>query len=164
MRKTLTITYPADPTRTSAMLADPEYHKTRVSRVGLEDATIEVAPRGQGFVASLSGSVDPSSLPAVAAKIVRSGVSFTVTESWGEPAADGSRTGAYDIDVKGAPVRASATTSMAPQGETTVVTVDLDVSVTVPLVGKTIEEKAAGRIGAAVADEEARAAAWLASH
>ncbi|RRD30563.1 DUF2505 domain-containing protein [Actinomyces bowdenii] len=164
MRKTITITYPADPAHTSAMLADPEYHKERAARVGLEDATIDVAQRGQGFAATIAGHVDASRLPAAAAKLVRSGVSFSVAESWGEAAADGSRTGSYDIDVKGAPVRASATATMAPAQETTVVTVDLDLSVTVPLVGKTIEDKAMSRVDRVVADEEQRAAAWLASH
>lgn len=164
MRKTISITYPADPTRTAAMLADPAYHKERAARVGLQDATVEVAEQGQGFAATISGHVDSSRLPSAAAKLVRSGVTFSVTESWGEPADDGSRTGSYNIDVKGAPVRATATASMAPEGESTVVTVDLDLDVTVPLVGKTIEDKAMGRLGAVVADEEKRGAAWLAEH
>ena len=49
-------------------------------------------------------------------------------------------------------------------GEATTVTVDVDLKVSVPLVGKTIEEKAMGMVGRVVADEERRAAAWLAEH
>ena len=164
MRKTISITYPADPTRTAAMLADPAYHRERATRVGLEDASVEVSQQGQGFAATISGHVDSSRLPSAAAKLVRSGVTFSVTESWGEPADDGSRTGSYDIDVKGAPVRAGATASMAPADQGTVVTVDLDLDVTVPLVGKTIEDRAMGRVDAVIADEERRGAAWLAEH
>ena len=48
--------------------------------------------------------------------------------------------------------------------QATTVTVDIDLQVSVPLVGKTIEEKAMGMVGRVVADEERRAAAWLAEH
>ena len=168
MRKTITITYPADPARTAQMLATPAYQEERVARAGLDDASVDVAQRGQGFVSTISGSVQPSQLPSVASRLVRSAVSFTVTESWGEPKEDGSRSGGYEVTVKGAPVKVSATSTMAPAaesaGEATTVTVDVDLKVTVPLVGKAIEEKAMGMVGRVVADEERRAAAWLAEH
>ena len=95
-------------------------------------------------------------------------MSFSVAESWGEPKDDGSRSGGYDVTIKNAPVKVSATSTMSPAedaaGEATTVTVDVDLKVTVPLVGKTIEEKAMGMVGRVVADEERRAATWLAEH
>ena len=164
MRKTITITYPADPTRTAQMLASPAYQEGRIARAGLDDASVDVAQRGQGFVSTISGTIQPSQLPSVASRLVRSAVSFTVAESWGEPKDDGSRSGGYDVTIKNAPVKVSATSTMSPAGEATTVTVDVDLKVTVPLVGKTIEEKAMGMVGRVVADEERRAAAWLAEH
>ena len=168
MRKTIAITYPADPARTAQMLADPAYQEERVTRAGLEDASIDVAQRGQGFVATIAGSIQPSQLPSVASRLVRSAVSFTVAESWGEPQDDGSRSGGYDVTLKNTPVKVSATSTMAPAvdaaGEATTVTVDVDLKVSVPLVGKTIEEKAMSIVGRDVADEERRATAWLAEH
>ena len=41
---------------------------------------------------------------------------------------------------------------------------DLELSVSVPLIGRTLEDKAMGMVGAVIADEEKRAAAWLAQH
>ncbi|WP_167148035.1 DUF2505 domain-containing protein [Actinomyces sp. ZJ308] len=185
MRKTITITYPADPARTAQMLASTAYQEERVARAGLDDASVDVAQRGQGFVSTISGSVQPSQLPSVASRFVRSAVSFSIAESWGEPKEDGSRSGGYDVTIKGAPVRVSATSTMAPASsnaddadsavsvegtdasvppQATTVTVDIDLKVTVPLVGKTIEEKAMSMVGRVVADEERRAAAWLAEH
>ena len=124
--------------------------------------------RGQGFVTTIAGSIQPSQLPSVASRIVRSAVSFTVAESWGEPKDDGSRSGGYDVTLKNTPVKVSATSTMAPAvdaaGEATTVTVDVDLKVSVPLVGKTIEEKAMSMVGRVVADEERRATAWLAEH
>ena len=164
MRKTITITYPASPVRTAQMLADPAYQEERVGRAGLNDASVDVAQRGQGFVSTISGTIQPSQLPSVASRLVRSAVSFTVAESWGEPKDDGSRSGGYDVTIKNAPVKVSATSTMSPAGEATTVTVDVDLKVTVPLVGKTIEEKAMSMVGRVVADEERRATAWLSEH
>lgn len=165
MKKTITLTYPAGPERVSAMLADPDYQRKRVERADLSDATIDVAARGRGFVSTISGSVPPERLPSAAKRFVRSALSFNLSESWGEPADDGSRTGGVDVALKGAPVHAGATTAMRPAGEdVTELTVEVDLSVNVPLVGHTIEEKAMSLTDRAIADEKARATAWLAEH
>ncbi|MBW3069240.1 MULTISPECIES: DUF2505 domain-containing protein [unclassified Actinomyces] len=165
MKKRVTITYPADPARVAAMLADPAYQRARFERLQLNDMSVDVAARGRGFVATTSGSVPPSRLPSAAARFVRSAVSFGLTESWTEPAADGSRTGSLEATVKGAPVKVGAAMSMGSgaDGESTSVVVDLDLSVSVPLVGRSVEEKALARVGRVVADEQRRGAAWLAN-
>ncbi|PHP53802.1 DUF2505 domain-containing protein [Actinomyces ruminis] len=165
MKKSVTITYPAGPDRVAAMLADPTYQRGRIERFQLGDARVDVATRGRGFVAIISGSVPPGRLPAAAARFVRSAVSFGLTESWGEPAADGSRAGSLDVTVKGAPVKAGATMSMRPgaDGDSTQVTIDLELSVSVPLVGRSVEEKVLAQTGRVVTDEERRGAAWLAT-
>ena len=160
MRKTLTITYPADPAKVAAMLADPEYQRGRVARLGSDTVTSEVTPAGDGFSATASGTVPADKLPSAARKLVRSGVSFTVTEAWGGPAEDGS----LSIDAGGAPVRSSGALAMRPSGEQTIVEVDLELKVTVPLVGRAVEDKAMSMAGRVIADEESRAAAWLGSH
>ena len=158
---------------------DHHHHLSRKSGTHRADArrprlpggaglTSRARQRGQGFVTTIAGSIQPSQLPSVASRIVRSAVSFTVAESWGEPKDDGSRSGGYDVTLKNTPVKVSATSTMAPAvdaaGEATTVTVDVDLKVSVPLVGKTIEEKAMSMVGRVVADEERRATAWLAEH
>ena len=165
MKKTISMTYPADPQRVATMLSDSDYQRGRIDRFGLEDATVDVAPRGQGFVATIAGAVPPSRLPAAATRFGRSTISLTLAESCGGPADDGARTGDIDITPKGAPVNAGATTAMRLAGENaTEVTIEVDLNVSVPLVGHKIEEKAMSMTDRAVADEEARAAAWLAEH
>ncbi|WP_303325187.1 DUF2505 domain-containing protein [Actinomyces radicidentis] len=164
MRKSVTITYPADPARVAAMLADPAYQRRRAARLGLDDADVDVTPSGEGFTATLSGTVPPTRLPSAARRFVRSALSFTVTESWGGPGAEGTRTGALDVAATGAPVRASATGRLAPVAAGTAVTYDVDLSVSVPLVGRSIEDKALSMSGRVVTDEEKRGADWLAAH
>ena len=165
MKKIISMTYPADPQRVATMLSDPAYQQARIDRFGLEDASVDVAARGRGFVSTIAGSVPLSRLPAAAKRFVRSAVSFSLAESWGEPADDGSRTGGVDVALKGAPVHAGATTAMRPAGENaTEVTIEVDLNVSVPLVGHKIEEKAMSMTDRAIADEKARATAWLAEH
>ncbi|MDO4244060.1 MAG: DUF2505 domain-containing protein [Actinomyces sp.] len=166
MKKNMTLTYPADPSRVSEMLADPDYQRLRAERLRLSDAQVDVAARGRGFVATVAGSVPASALPQAAQKFIRSAVSFSLAESWGEPAEDGSRTGGVEVSVKGAPVRVGATSAMRPaaDGASTTVDLEVDLSVSVPLVGRSIEERAMGLTDRAVADEEARAAQWLSTH
>ena len=63
-------------------------------------------------------------------------------------------------------MRAGATTSMRPSEDSssTLLDIELDLSVSVPIVGKSLEERAMARADRAIADEEARGTAWLAEH
>lgn len=161
MRTNLKINYPADVDAVVAMLSDPEFQRGRTARLKPENLDCQVAPAGEGFRAQVSGAVTPTRLPAVASKLIRSAVSFSVTETWSGPAADGGRTGDLAVSVKGAPVQVGGTMKMLPGQGSTTVELDLDLRVTVPLVGKSLEEKAVGMAGHVVRDEERRAAAYL---
>ena len=115
-------------------------------------------------MSTISGSVPPERLPSAAKRFIRSAPSFNLSESWGEPADDGSRTGDLDVALRGAPVKVGATSKMEGSGDSTSVVYDVDLDVSIPLVGRSIEERAMGLVDRAVADEEARGAAWLAEH
>ncbi|WP_172119534.1 DUF2505 domain-containing protein [Actinomyces faecalis] len=165
MKKTVTVTYPAEPQRVTQMLADPRYLRGRLSRVDLEDAEVEVTERGRGFVSTVRGQVPSSRLPQAAARFVRSAVGFALSESWGEPADDGARDGSMEVTVSGAPVRLGARLRLRPATtQVTTLTMDLDLGVNVPLLGRSLEDKAMSMVDAVVTDEERRAAAWLADH
>ncbi|WP_194948486.1 DUF2505 domain-containing protein [Actinomyces trachealis] len=161
MQSTQTITYPADADAVIAMLSDPVFQRGRIERFGPENLDCQVASQGEGFAATLSGAVPPSRLPAAASRFVRSAVAFTLTETWSGPAADGTRSGNLTVKVKGAPVKAAGTMRMVPGSGSTTVELKLDLRVTVPLVGKSIEDKAMGQISRVVRDEERRAKEYL---
>ncbi len=163
MRTTQTITYPAGADAVVEMLSDPAFQRGRIERLKPDNLRCEVQAEGQGFTARLGGQVPPSRLPSAASKLVRSAVAFLVTETWSAPGADGSREGRLTVSVKGAPVKASGTMRMAPGQETTKVDLDLELRVTVPLVGKALEDKALGMAGKVVRDEQRRATDYLAA-
>lgn len=161
MRTAQRITYPADVDAVVAMLSDPQFQRGRAERLHPENLECQVAPAGAGFRALLSGTVPPSRLPAAASRLIRSAVAFTVTEAWAGAAADGTRAGDLTVSVQGAPVKASGTMKMVPGQGTTTVELDLELRVSVPLVGRSLEEKALGLAGHVVRDEERRATAYL---
>ena len=168
MKKTVTISYPASPQRVAAMLADPQYLRQRLSRVGLKEAEVDVVPHGDGFVSTVSGDVPASRLPQAAKRFIGSAVGFTLNESWDAPGDDGSRSGTLEATVSGAPVRVGATSRLAPASgnpeQATTLTMEMELRVSVPLIGRTLEDKAMSMVGLVVADEEKRAAAWLTQH
>lgn len=169
MKKTVTITYPASPLAVATMLADPDYQRQRLGRLlaragqGVAEAEVTGAPTGS-FTATLSGQVPRSVLPAAAQRLIRGQLAASLSESWGEPADDGARSGQITVTVTGAPVTLGAATTMSGQGQTTTVTAQVDLAVRVPLLGRSVEERVLALTDRLVADEEKRAAAWLAEH
>ena len=164
MRKTVSITYPAAPDVVATMLADPGFQRGRVAALGLEGVSVDVRERDGGFTATVSGTVPADRVPPAARRLVRTPLSFRVTESWGPAGAQARRDGGVKVDVSGAPVRAVARSTMRANDAGTVVALDLSLDVSVPFVGRALEDKALGYVEAVVADERRRAEAWLASH
>lgn len=164
MRKTVSITYPAAPDAVATMLADPGFQRGRVAALGLEGVSVDVRERDGGFAATVSGTVPADRVPPAARRLVRTPLSFRVTESWGPAGAQDRRDGGVKVDVSGAPVRAVARSTMRANDAGTVVALDLSLDVSVPFVGRALEDKALGYVEAVIADERRRAEAWLASH
>ncbi len=165
MRKTVTLTYPASPDRVSRMLASPDYQRSRIDGLGLEGVGVDCAPRGDGFVVTLTGTVPVERLPAAARGFVRGPLEVKVTESWGAPSDEGARSGNLDVALRGAPGRMSAVTSLSPgqDGAASHLVLDVSVEVGIPLLGRRVEQTVLGALDGVLADEERRAAAWLTS-
>ncbi len=164
MRKTLTVRYPTSPERVATMLADEGFQRSRVAGLPQASTTVETATPAGGLEARISGSVPARSLPPAVSRFIKGPVSFRLRESWGAPTATGARTGQMDVLLKGAPVSVKATTAMRGTGTDTVVRFEVSLSVKVPIVGGRLEAKALSMVDQVVADEERRAAAWLADH
>lgn len=165
MKHTVTISYPASATKVAEMLASPEYIQGRFARVGMKDTPITATAEGEGFSTAATFSVDPSRLPSAAQRFIKGSINASLTETWSAPTADGSRTGSIAANITGVPLKVSASERLVPVSEeSTNLELTVDFSVTIPLVGKKIEERALGFASRIVEDEESRGAAWLASH
>lgn len=82
--------------------------------------------------------------------------------TWDDPASDGSRAGTVRLTVAGLPLRVAGTTLLRPAGGATEFVMDADLTVDLPLVGRTVERSAAPELQAMFADQARLAAEWLA--
>ena len=104
------------------------------------------------------------SFPAPDAVARFTGSELTVSEetTWGEAAADGSRTGALLMDVKGQPVTMRGQLQLSPGGAGTLVQLTGDLKVAIPLLGKKIEQSTAPTVLAGFSKQQEVGNRWLA--
>ena len=92
------------------------------------------------------------------------GSELTVTEEtrWGSPGADGSRTGDLTMDVQGQPVALRGQLQLSPGGPGTVVELTGDLKVSIPLLGRKIEQGAAPAVLAGFRKQQEVGDRWIA--
>ncbi len=155
--------YPAALQRISAMYADPDYTRARLDQRGILSPTVQVTDDGGTTTITASAGVDVSLLPNAARRFVRPGLTLHLVEKW-SPVEGGTRRGTTELTVSGAPVKARVVSVLTDAGESTTRRLEGDFSVSVPLVGRSIEQKAAGHVTQLFTVEQQAAQKWLASH
>lgn len=155
--------YPAGIERVDAMLADPESAKQRFAVPGLTNLRTDTRSEAGSVRTVATGDVDPSAVPAKARRFVGARLSATLTESWGPREGD-TRHGTLDVEVSGAPVSLHATSTLRGSGEQTQRTLEGDLTVAIPLIGRRIEERAKGLVPRIARADAAAAQAYLAAH
>ena len=101
-------------------------------------------------------------LPDVARSFVGDHLTIVEVIDWNGPGADGSREGAVDIHVKGAPLTIKGTLRLVPNGAGTAEVLDADLKANVPLIGGKLERAASEPIRAAIDIEVNLLREWLA--
>lgn len=135
--------FAADPATVYAMLTDEAY-LTELCRQS-EASDYEVSVEGDATAAT-TRTRRVLEAPKAAAKFT--GATLDVVEQvvWQPAADDGSRVGDIQITVPGRPVVMKGTMTSAPGGEGTVVDLEGDLKVNIPLLGRKLEEAAAPAI------------------
>lgn len=135
--------FAADPETVYAMLTDEAYltQLCRDSETEDYDVSVEGDPQ-----AATTRTRRALRAPAAAAKFT--GATLDVVEQviWQPASGDGTRVGDIQITVPNQPVVMKGTMTAAPGGEGTVVVMDGDLKVNIPLLGKKLEEAAAPAI------------------
>lgn len=116
------------------------------------------------YTAATQRTVSADRVPDIAKKFVSKGVQMTQTDNVSAPAADNSRTVETDIQVSGMPISASASQSLVPQGEKTVINVSGEVKCGIPLVGKKIASAAEPYVGEVMTRLGSYVEEWLAKN
>ncbi len=152
--------YPAPVERMRAVLTDPEFLRDKLREVGGPGAELVSRTEDNGRITVVQRQAVPETvLPAVVRSFVPGDLSITRTEVWSGPTA-----GTIDVAVGGAPGSASGTIAVTPDGEGALVTIRIDASVPVPLVGGMIEKAMTDNIGELGEVEHAFTREWLSRH
>ena len=142
------------------MLTDPEFLRDKLREVGGPGAELVSRTEDNGRITVVQRQAVPETvLPAVVRSFVPGDLSITRTEVWSGPTA-----GTIDVAVGGAPGSASGTIAVTPDGEGALVTIRIDASVPVPLVGGMIEKAMTDNIGELGEVEHAFTREWLSRH
>lgn len=146
------------------MYADPAAIVSRYERMGHRDIEVLECVRTDESLRVRTSRVVDVDLPGFARKVLSPTNTMVQTDEWSR-ADDGTWDGAVDVEVKGAPVRMSATMRLVPEGEDATMHVTVSMSVKVPLVGGRIADWAGKNDVPRTMDAEFAAGdAWLADH
>lgn len=146
--------FAASPDRVYAMMTDQAY---------LDEVC--VASESISYDTSVSGSATHSSrtLPAPQSAARFTGSQLTVIEdvTWGGPSSDGSRIGDITMTVLGQPVTLRGQLHSSPGGRGTIVALDGELKVAIPLLGRKMEESAAPAVLAGFRTQQRVGDQWL---
>lgn len=146
------LTYDASADAVAAMLDDPAFREAVLDRQRVKRGTVDI----DGDVARIEQVRSADDIPSFAQKFVGDEIVIVQTETW---------TSAHGADVElaipGKPGEAVGTLALVESGGTTTETVELDVSVKIPLVGGKIEAMIADMIGHALDVEHQVGVEWL---
>jgi hypothetical protein len=128
--------FAAPPDRVYAMMIDQGY---------LEEVC--VASESISYDVTVSDSSTHSSrtlrAPESAARFTGSQLTVIEDVEWGAASADGSRIGDLTMTIQGQPVKLKGKLQLTPGGRGTVVALDGELKVAIPVLGKKLEESAA---------------------
>ena len=156
-----TLTYDGPPDAVFAVLSDPEYVEEKCWATFATEAGGTVEPDGDGVVIRTVRSL-PAKVPSYAKSFVGDSIEVDQTETWGSPAADGSRDGTVEATFTGTPLKVKGTLRLEPSDAGTTLVLKGDVKAGIPLVGGKIEGFASDQIIKGLEREAAAANARLA--
>ena len=152
---TTRLEFAAPPAEVHAMLTDEKY-LDEVCRE-TESSTWDVEVAG-------STTRTTRAFPAPSAVAKFTGAELTVSErtAWGEPGADGTRTGDLEMTVQGQPVSMRGRLRVAAGGRGTVVQLTGELKVAIPLRGKKLEQSTPPAVLAGFRKQQEVGERWLA--
>ncbi len=156
----LSTTYDASPEDVFAIISDPSFRETACEQTHALSYDVSVTEFGDDVVVRVVREMPTDQVPDFAKKFVGSTLTVIQTETWRPAAGDGSRTADVHGEIKGTPASFNGTAAITGGMGSAVQSVDLDVRVAVPLIGKKIEPFIAQAIEAALTKEQQLGQSW----
>jgi hypothetical protein len=160
----LTHTFDAPAEKCWAMFSDPKSHVakfTEMGHIGVEIVEKKKTKKQLHIVITREVAID--GIPGFAKKFIKPQNTLVSTDTWNDYG-DGTYGGEFALDTKGVPVNITGTTNLVPDGDQSIYTVNLNVTVNVPLIGGKLAEFSKKIALENLAKEFAIGDSWLASH
>lgn len=142
MRITRSVTLPAGVEDAFAVIASPEYQQSKVAAQS-QGATATVIDQTGGVVAVHSQRRVPTrGMPGPIVSMVGDTLVIVEQQTWRPAKAGGTRSADLEITVDGAPVGLVGTITLSPDAAGSRLSVEADLSCSVPLFGRKIEQAA----------------------
>lgn len=150
------LAYEADPTAVLAMVTDPAFwDKVAVATEAI--SSVATAEADGGATRVVVDTEQPvKGVPAFARKFAGDSTRAITTQVWSGSSAS------YSVDTPGKPTSINGTATVAAQGAGAVLTYDLEVKASVPLIGGKLEKLVVELTTEGFEKEQAVGAAWLA--
>ena len=154
MEISTSLDFAAPPDRVYAMMTDQGY---------LEEVCVASESISYDVTVSDSSTHSSRTLPAPDSAARFTGSQLTVIEDivWGAASADGSRVGDLTMTILGQPVKLKGKLQLAPGGRGTVVALNGELKVAIPVLGKKLEESAAPAVLAGFRTHQRVGDQWL---
>lgn len=154
MRLTIRHTYAADTGRVHAVLVDPAFLEHASRELGATDIRVSAT----GDEASVTASVPT---PEAVRGFLGPRMAVCQEYVWDAAGADGGRTGTMMLTVRGAPMLVNGVATLRPVAAGTEFTLDADLSVSVPLLGRTLETATVPEVRELLESQARLGDAWL---
>ena len=162
MEFTVTHTYDHPADAVFEVLTDIDAVRAKYEAVGQRDVELVSRTDGEdGALSLVTRRVVPLDVPGFAKKVLSPTQTVVQSDEWAAPADDGSRSGTFSVDAKGAPVRVGGTLLLTATGPTTCTNVSVvTIECKVPLIGGRIADFVAKDTRQAVDHEQE----WIRAH
>lgn len=154
------LSYDASPAEVRAMLATPAFREAACAAQDVVSADVSIESTGTGATGGMQVVVDQvqrtDDLPAFARTFAGATTRAVQREEW-----SGADRASLVIEAPGSPATIRGSITLTPSGAGTVETVELDIKVSVPLIGGKLEKLLADRIIAGMDAEHRVGTAWL---
>ena len=144
-----------------AMFHDPESHTAKFTSMGHRDLEVVAQETTADTLDLTIRRTVELEVPSIAKKLITPTNTVTSIDHW-ERRADGTFGGHYSVDIKGVPAKTSGKTNLVAGDGGADYTVELEVKVSVPLIGEKVAGALRPQLEAQLEAEFAACDAWLA--
>jgi hypothetical protein len=162
MKITALISYPSASTEQAyALVVDPEFRAAVCEATHALDYDVNVSEHDDDTSTIVVLRTMPADLPDFAKRFVGETVDVVQTEEWGAPDGSGQRTADVTVQIKGQPATMTGTSTIRGDGTGSVISIEGDLKVSIPLLGRKIEPEIAKGFYAAIKKEQQTGTSWL---